>query len=106
MARAEVIHSQDGCTIMFRGDPKRPEPSTGVIRFPGGYVEVSRCSNGDYWAHVHTFTNGAPDEESPAGRVVESRLTHTHEHAAEGIPPLPAADRIQTIAVRIARQPE
>ncbi|MHB1265894.1 MAG: hypothetical protein ACYC1S_16015, partial [Gemmatimonadaceae bacterium] len=31
---------------------KRPEPAQHIIEFPGGAVEVSRTSDGSYWAHI------------------------------------------------------
>ena len=49
MARAKVTHSDDAVQITFNGDKRNPEPSTAVVKFPGGYVEVSRCSDGTYW---------------------------------------------------------
>ena len=52
MARAKVIHSEDAVMIKFEGNKNNPEPSTGIIKFPGGHVEVSRCTDGSYWAHI------------------------------------------------------
>ena len=48
MAKATVVHSDDAATIIFKGDRRRPEPSTGIIKFPGGHVEVTRCSDNTY----------------------------------------------------------
>ena len=94
MARATVIHSDDAVQINFYGNPRKPEPTTAVIKFPRGHVEVSRCSDGTYWAHVHTV--------APCN-VVASRIDYDHEGAiGHGIPAIPAADRIQHLAVRIA----
>jgi len=47
-----IVHSKDACTLIFKGNEKIPEPSLGVIKFPGGFVEVSRCSDGSYYAHI------------------------------------------------------
>ena len=52
MAKAKVIHSDDSVLIDFKGNKRSPEPATGVIKFPGGHVEVSRCTDGTYWAHI------------------------------------------------------
>ena len=94
MARATVIHSDDAVQINFYGNPRKPEPSTAVIKFQGGHVEVARCSDGTYWAHVHAV---APRN------IVASRIDYDHEGAiGHGIPAIPAADRIQKLAVRIA----
>ena len=60
MARANVTHSQDGVQVTFLGDRRNPEPSMAVIQFPGGHVEVSRCSDGSYWAHIGLRGIGLP----------------------------------------------
>ena len=30
----------------------RPEPATHIIEFPGGAIELSRTTDGNYWAHI------------------------------------------------------
>lgn len=90
MARAEVTHSTDAVQITFRGDRRRPEPATGVIVFPGGHVEVSRCSDGSYWAHVE-FVDPV--------NCVESRIDYIAE--ATGSQEL-LDPRVKHIAVRVA----
>ena len=102
MARAEVVHSQDAVTVIFKGDPRRPEPSTAVIKFPGGHVEVSRASDGSYWAHVEVQA-AVDHDERPAGQIVASRIDYRHG-MGHGIPPMPADDFIQHIAVQISRR--
>jgi hypothetical protein len=87
-----IVHSDDACTLIFKGDIKHPEPATGIIKFPGGHVEVSRTSDGNYWAHL-SF-----DEQAS---VVGSRIDYNHEgYAATGgsIPDVPHADKIQHFA--------
>ena len=71
MARAKVVHSGDAVQITFEGDRRRPEPSTAIIKFPGGHVEVTRCSDGSYWAHVAVVdgANIAEGRVDRAGRV-------------------------------------
>jgi len=95
MARAEIKHSSDGVTVMLRGDVRRPEPSTGVIRFPGGHVEVSRTSGGDYWAHVN-IDSGA--------EIVSSRIDYKYEkwrETAGEIPDIPAHADIQRMCLLV-----
>jgi len=91
MARANVVHSTDAVQINFYGDKAHPEPSTGVIKFPGGHVEVSRCSDGTYWAHVAVVegVNIVDGRIDRAGRV---------QAAAD----LEDADQVNHIAIRIA----
>ena len=96
MARAKVVHSDDACTIIFKGDKSKPEPSTGIIKFPGGYVEVSRTTDGSYWAHMLV-----DDPKS----VINSRIDYDHLGWVEtqgNIPDVPMADHIQHVALRIA----
>ncbi len=94
MARAKVHHSTDGVEIVFEGDKRSPEPSTGVIKFPGGLVEVSRCSDGSYWAHILV---AAP------GNVVDSRIdfTEASEITRRYVADIPDGNNVQKIALRI-----
>ena len=103
MARAEVVHSDDAVAILLRGNPRRPEPSTAVIKFPGGHVEVTRASDGSYWVHVERNTRINDPESDTLGVIIESRIDHTYEARAKGIPPMPAHSEIQHMAIRIAR---
>lgn len=72
-----------------------------MIKFPGGHVEVSRASDGSYWAHVEVRAEEDHDG-APAGQIVASRIDYL-PGAGQGIPPMPADDRIQHIAVQIAK---
>lgn len=95
MARAKVIHSTNSCMIKFEGDKRSPEPETGVIKFPGGHVEVTRTTDGRYWAHV------AIDDPS---LVDESRIDYTfagYKAAEIKIPNVPFADQIKHIALLV-----
>lgn len=94
MARARVTHSEDAVQITFKGDKRNPEPSTAVVQFPGGHIEVSRCSDGSYWAHV---------EVVDPKNIVGSRIDYAPGDAAEfcAIPDVPRATEIKHIAVRI-----
>ena len=90
MARAHVIHSTDAVQITFDGDRLRPEPSCGVIKFPGGHVEVSRCSDGTYWAHVAVVD----------GRnVIEGRIDRADR--VQAVEDMPDAALVNHIAIHI-----
>ncbi len=95
MARANVTHSVDSVKITFKGDKRKPEPATGVIQFPGGHVEVSRCTDGSYWVHV---------EVVDPKNIVSSRMDYTAGAWREigSIPEVPRADEIKHIAVQIS----
>ena len=70
MAKAKVVHSGDAVTVIFKGNPKHPEPSTGIIKFPGGHVEVSRTTDNQYWAHTEIYETG---------QITSSRLDYDYE---------------------------
>jgi len=66
--------------VVLAGDPKNPEPETVTVRFPGGEVEVTRCTDGKYWVHVRTWSEReameSEDFDVPrvAGKFVGARL--------------------------------
>ncbi|MBY6243878.1 hypothetical protein [Methylosinus sp. Sm6] len=58
--------------IELLGDKmKRPEPAQHIIEFPGGAIEVSRTTDGLYWAHIIVEDQRWARTE---GRVVGTRL--------------------------------
>lgn len=91
MAKANVVHSEDAVTVIFNGDRRHPEPSTGIIKFPGGHVEVTRCSDGTYWAHIATVAGV---------NILEGRIDR--EGRAHAVSDLDDADKINHIAIRVA----
>jgi len=97
MAKAKVTHSDDAVQITFNGDKRSPEPSTGVIKFPGGHVEVSRCSDGSYFAHIQVVDSA---------NVVGSRFDFqdASEHNIKAVQEIPHGNLINHIAVRVANK--
>jgi hypothetical protein len=92
MARAQVTHSQDAVQITFGGDRRRPEPSTAVIKFPGGHVEISRCSDGTYWAHLEVVASA---------NIADSRIEYEHG-APRAVKGMPDAGFVRKMALRIS----
>lgn len=92
MARAKVTHSTDAVQVTFNGDKRNPEPSTGVIKFPGGHVEVARCSDGSYWVHL---------EVVDAVNITGSRIEYMHG-ATKTVRDLPETNLIRKLALRIS----
>lgn len=75
--------------IQLLGDKtKRPEPAQHIIEFPGGAIELSRTSEGHYWAHIIVNRRGSvPDCDglkSATATVVDGRVD-----MADGVMPLP-----------------
>ncbi|AEQ96752.1 hypothetical protein WMO32_10405 [Xanthomonas oryzae pv. oryzicola] len=90
--------------IQLFGDKTRKVKSAQhIIEFPGGAIEVSRCTDGSYWAHIivnHGFGDGDGDGLSSAnGAVMNSRIVRDGEHVQS----LGECERITQIAVRIER---
>lgn len=89
----------------LKGDKKRkPEPAQHIIEFPGGAVEVARCEDGSYWAHIIINTGWSDPEQTglhkAAGEVADSRIDWS-ERRLDEIPGLPQAASLSQIAVRI-----
>ncbi len=88
-------------TVLFGDKSKKIESSTHIIEFPGGAVEVSRTTDGNYWAHIivnRGFGGGDCDGLSSAvGEVVGSRL----DCGTGEIPNIPGHDTLTQVAVLI-----
>jgi hypothetical protein len=93
--------------MVFKGDKKTPEPSTGVIKFPGGNIEVTRTSSGSYWAHISINREDDGYEEGVIeGFAVNSRVAYKYEAGQRhGIKDIPEVDQITQIAIEIGREP-
>lgn len=62
--------------IRLHGDPKRPEQDQIGIKFPGGEVFVTRCTDGTYWAHIEAEREWDPDSHvfgETIGELVDER---------------------------------
>jgi len=106
MARAKVTHSTDSCVIVFEGDRKHPEPSTAAIEFPGGNVEVTRTSDGTYWAHIAVYRDRTHEGGPVKGEIIDSRIDYDHDgykKASIKIPDIPHGEHVQHIAIKVAR---
>lgn len=93
MAKAKVTHSDDAVQITFNGDKRHPEPGTGVIQFPGGHVEVSRCTDGSYWAHI-AVVDGA--------NIVDGRIDRSDR--IQAVEDMEDADKVVHVAIRVANK--
>lgn len=93
MAKHKVIHSDDATQINIYGNRKNPEPSTVVIQFPGGHVEVCRCSDNQYWVHV---------EVVEPKNIIDSRVDYDYEGwVKNGINDIPDKEHIKKLAIKV-----
>jgi hypothetical protein len=87
--------------IGLLGDKKRPESAQHIIEFPGGAIEVSRCSDGSYWAHIIVHQGEVLEETkgrtSARGKVIGSRVQRD-----SGLADIEDTDTVTQIAVLIA----
>jgi hypothetical protein len=94
--------------VNLYGDPKRQlEPEMFMVRFPGGEVEISRCSDGSHWIHVGTRT--ARNSERGVlnvGRFIDSRVDCDDKHASETIGGDFVRPETYHVAVRVAARGE
>ena len=92
--------------IELLGDKtKRPESASHIIEFPGGAIELSRTTGGDYWAHIIVNRDFAlPREieglEAAFGEIVDSRMDYAFS-ACPNIVPVPNASELRQIAILI-----
>ena len=62
----------DAQQVRLLGDRTQPEPSTFLVKFPGGDVEVTRTNDGSYWVHVRA--GSSTDSEVIEGLAVVGEL--------------------------------
>jgi len=92
-------------TLHLYGDKlKKAEPATHLIKFPGGSVELTRTSDGDYWVHVWVNRGEViPDVPiySRRGKIVSSRLDYEYQFG-KGIKEIEDLNGIEHLAVRVS----
>ncbi len=87
--------------IPLLGDKARkPEPAQHVIEFPGGAIELSRTSDGNYWAHIIVNRSGIVEDckgfHRAFGEIVGGRID-----SDDGVNPVPQHERITQVALLI-----
>jgi hypothetical protein len=73
--------------VELLGDKKNPEHDTFIVYFPGGFVEITRCTNNDYWAHVGTLlSDNSHDlrcDGRKIGKVIDASLYNEEKDIQE-----------------------
>lgn len=65
--------------VEIEGNPRKPEPVSFRVSFPGGEVNIERCSDGSYWVHTLikqrdvTIDREGPDS-GPFAKATAARL--------------------------------
>ena len=105
-----LIHKAPKRIELLGDRTKRPEPATHIIEFPGGAIELSRTTDGNYWAHIIVNRDFAlPGEieglEGAYGEIVGSRMDY--EFPTEpNIVVVPDASKLRQIAILIKPLPK
>ena len=92
----------------LHGDPKvKVEKALTIIHFPGGSFELSRTSDGDYWAHIALDHPGHMGIDEPYNaRVVDARLDLKEGYVSDALDAELRGANFQHVAVRISNRPE
>src|SRR5260370_37564743 len=105
MAINYLIDRASGRIALLGDKTKRPEPTSHIIEFPGGAIELSRTGVGDFWAHIIVNRDFAlPGEveglEGALGETVDSRMDYALP-ACPNVVPVPHAPEPRQIAILI-----
>jgi hypothetical protein len=93
----------DVYVIHVRGDKtKQLEPSEHRIHFPGGYIGVTRTSEGEYWAHVGINREFDGDTEKDPGRLTGARLDVSGKSTSAAVLGDLANPDLEHLAIRVA----
>ena len=89
--KLKVTYAEQATMIHIEGDPSNPEPIHHIVKFPGGEVEIARCSdNQTYWAHI------VPHDDAD---IIDSRLMWTPE-TGHSIKEIKDEQNLKQVAVR------
>jgi hypothetical protein len=87
--------------IRLLGDKRKPESAQHIIEFPGGAIELSRTSEGHYWAHIIINRSGEALPDLQGLRSAHGTVLHSRFASDSGIEAFPPREGIYQIAVLI-----
>lgn len=68
--------------VRLYGDPKiQPEPLHFRVALPFGDVDITRCSDGQYWVHLRVNKPERSTFRAHAGVVTDARIDAHDKHA-------------------------
>lgn len=69
--------------LYIRGDKhQEAEPKEFYAHFPGGTIGITRCSNGDYWAHIDVMDDKDDFSTREAKAVISEARIDCHDKPA------------------------
>jgi len=86
--------------IQLLGDKRKPESAQHIIEFPGGAVEVSRTTDGNYWAHI-IINRGWSDNDCDGLRNAVGKIVAGRIDTDEGVCEVSNHNNISQIALLI-----
>lgn len=91
--------------VRLEGNPSKPEPIYFRVAFPGGDVDIARCSDDTYWIHVRV---NRPEDLTgqgfgEVGKLTDARIDIKGKHASECNAGDFADPDLYHLAVRVAR---
>ena len=78
----------------------KTEPAEHIISFPGGAIEVSRTSDGEYWAHI-IVNRGFADRDQDGMHAARGEVVDARIDSAAGVLDVANAETMTQIAVRV-----
>ncbi len=86
-SRLKIIQMGDSVQgVRLEGNRAKPEHDEFRVRFPGGDVSVTRCTDGSYWVHVRADHKDHPAQtpgEFIPSHIKEARLDILGRHTSE-----------------------
>ena len=98
--------------IYLEGNPKKPEPESFRVHFPGGVVDIERCTDNSYWVHVvcdlkeRVESREGPQDQHgrPYAQFTDARMHMTTKHSSDANLGDFADPGLYDVALRIVRQ--
>lgn len=89
---------------LFADKKKKIEAAQHIIEFPGGAIELSRTTDGNYWAHIIVNKDQAIDDceglNQCFGDIVGSRIDYEYP-ADPNVVNVPSQETVRQIAILI-----
>ena len=95
-----ACQSKTPLKIKLLGQKSKPESAQHIVEFPGGAIEVSRTTDGNYWAHIIVNRDWSDNDcdgmRHSIGQIIGGRID-----ARNGVNEIPCFQEITQIALLI-----